>query len=80
MACGVPVIVSDIPVLRETTGGNGLLADPVNPSTWLDAINSLEISDRRQLQVSKGLKWVKPFKGRSAWVKHISDIEEIMSC
>lgn len=78
MSCGIPAIVSDIPVLRETTGGNALLADPVNPSAWLDAIKSLEKSDYYQVQAYKGLKWVEGFKGRSAWAKHISDIMEIL--
>lgn len=78
MACGIPSIVSDIPVLRETTGENSLLADPLNPSTWLDAINSLEEPDCYQHLAHKGLNWVEPFRGRSAWVKHISDIEEMI--
>jgi glycosyltransferase involved in cell wall biosynthesis len=78
MACGIPTIVSDIPVLKETTGEKGLLADPVNPLTWLDAINSLEESEHYQLRVRKGLNWVEPFRGRSAWAKHISDIEEMI--
>jgi glycosyltransferase involved in cell wall biosynthesis len=79
MACGIPTIVSDIPVLRETTGGNALLADPMNPSAWLDAIRSLEKPDHYKLLVHKGLNWVGRYKGRSAWAKHISDIEEMMS-
>jgi glycosyltransferase involved in cell wall biosynthesis len=79
MACGIPAVVSNIPVLKETTGGNALLADPVDPSAWLDAIRSLEKPDHHQLLVHKGLNWVERYKGRSAWRKHISDIEQMMS-
>jgi hypothetical protein len=70
--------VSNIPVFKETTGGNALLADPVNPSAWLDAIRFLENPNRYQLQAHKGLNWVERFRGRSAWVKHISDIEKML--
>lgn len=31
IACGVPAVVSDIPVLLETTGGNALTADADDP-------------------------------------------------
>ena len=79
MACGVPCIASNIPVLRETTGGNSLFADPLEPSSWLDAINSLENRDLYQLQIRKGLNWVKPFTGRSGWSKHLSDIETMLA-
>jgi glycosyltransferase involved in cell wall biosynthesis len=30
-ACGTPALVSDVPVLRETTGGQGVL---LRPATW----------------------------------------------
>jgi glycosyltransferase involved in cell wall biosynthesis len=78
MACGIPAIVSDIPVLRETTGGNGLLADPGNPASWLDAIESLEETNLYHEKINRGLNWTKAFRGRSAWTKHIADIEELM--
>lgn len=43
LASGVPVISSDLPVLREVLrdGGNALLAAPDQPSSWLSALDRL---------------------------------------
>jgi len=78
MACGVPTVVSDIPVLKETTGDCALTADPVKPWNWLAAINSLENQDLYQLQKRKALDWTESLRGKSAWAKHISDIKEMI--
>jgi glycosyltransferase involved in cell wall biosynthesis len=78
MACGVPSIVSDIPVLRETTGGNSLFADPQNPSNWIRAFNLLEDPDRYQHQIQKARDWIEPLIGKSAWENHISDIRQLL--
>lgn len=79
VACGVPAVVSDIPVLRETTGGNALYANPENPKSWIKAFETLEDVELRKNLVDKGLKWVEPLKGRRGWRKHIADIEELLS-
>ena len=34
MACGMPAIVSGIPVLMETTGNYALSAPPYDPAAW----------------------------------------------
>lgn len=78
MACGIPCIVSNIPVLKETTGGNALNADPDTPTEWIKALGALENIETYQDQVDKGLKWVEPLKGRKGWNKHILDIEELL--
>lgn len=78
MACGVPAVVSSIPVLVETTGNNVLAADPNDPYAWIEAFKSLESKDIYQIQVEKGLKWVKPLRGRMGWQKHIADIEDLI--
>jgi len=38
MACGVPVIASDIPALRETLEGAAVLVPPAEPDAWAAAI------------------------------------------
>ena len=38
MACGCPVICSDIPALRETCGNAALFCDPRSPETFAEAI------------------------------------------
>jgi glycosyltransferase involved in cell wall biosynthesis len=40
MACGVPVVVSDIPVLREVAGGLGRTAPPGDADALADALRS----------------------------------------
>src|SRR4029450_4204752 len=41
MACGAPVVVSDIPVLRETTGGIALAAAPDDPEALADRVQQI---------------------------------------
>ena len=78
MACGVPAVVSNIPVLVETTGKDALIAEPDDPKGWLEAFNVLEDNAYYKDQVEKGLRWVEPLEGRKGWQKHISDIEELI--
>ena len=79
MACGVPVVVSDIPVLLECTGGNALTADPQDSKLWQTTIESLDDSDTYHIQVKKGLEWVEPLRGSEGWERHIMDIQELLS-
>lgn len=79
MACGVPVVVSDIPVLLECTGGNALTADPQDSKLWQTTIESLDDSDTYHIQVKKGLEWVEPLRGSKGWERHIMDIKELLS-
>ena len=79
MACGVPAVVSNIPVLFETTGSIALYADPHDPRSWMESFNALERDEVYKAQVEKGLKWVEPLKGSKGWQGHISDIEELLS-
>jgi glycosyltransferase involved in cell wall biosynthesis len=78
MACGVPAIVSNIPVLKETTGGNALYVDPTNPKDWTESILVLENQDLYQEQIEKGLNWIEPLKGRKGWLRHIADVRELI--
>ena len=41
MSQGVPVVASDIPVLREVAGGAAVLVEPDQPGRWADAIDGL---------------------------------------
>ena len=79
MACGVPAVVSQIPVLAETSGGNALFADPGDPQAWIAAFDALENKDVHQDQVEKGLRWVEPLLGREGWSKHLSDLKELLN-
>lgn len=41
LANGVPVVASDIPVMREVTGGVALLADPTDEPAWRSALEQI---------------------------------------
>jgi glycosyltransferase involved in cell wall biosynthesis len=41
MAVGLPVVVSDIEVLREVVGDPGVFADPNDPAAFAEAISDL---------------------------------------
>ena len=79
MACGVPVIVSDIPVLVETTGDKALRADPFTSSTWVNALEKLENKDFYKAQVEKGLQWSRSLLGKKAWQKYTFDIQHLLA-
>ncbi|RJQ25842.1 glycosyltransferase family 1 protein [Candidatus Parcubacteria bacterium] len=78
MACGVPAVVSNIPVLIETTGGNAITADPLNGGDWIKAFQELEDDSFRKDQVERGLNWIKPLRGSQAWQGYISDLEDLL--
>lgn len=78
MACGVPVIVSNIPVLIETTSGNSLVADTFNPASWIDSFNRLEQEQLYKEYTVKGLEWIAPMIGSKGWKKHVADIRELL--
>jgi glycosyltransferase involved in cell wall biosynthesis len=78
MACGVPAVISDIPVLVETTGGCALATDPHATDAWVEAFEKLEDKVFFSDQVEKGLNWVQPFIGLHGWAGHIADILEVI--
>jgi glycosyltransferase involved in cell wall biosynthesis len=78
MACGVPAVISDIPVLVETTGGHALAADPHETDAWVEVFEKLEKKAFYRAQVEKGLKWVQPFIGLQGWTGHVADVKEVI--
>jgi glycosyltransferase involved in cell wall biosynthesis len=78
MASGTPAVVSRIPVLRETTGGNAVMADPSDPATWVQAFAALECPENYRKQVGDGLRWAAPLQGRSAWAGYREDLLRLM--
>lgn len=78
MACGIPTVISRIPVLVETTGGNALTADPHDPEEWMEAFQTLEDNNVYQNQVERGLRWIEPLLGKKGWENHLSDIKEVL--
>jgi glycosyltransferase involved in cell wall biosynthesis len=78
MACGVPAVVSSIPVLTETAGEAAMIADPRNSASWLDAFSALENKDIYESRIDKGLNRVEPLKGDKGWEKYLTDIIQLI--
>jgi len=57
MACGVPVVCSDLPVLREIADGIAIFCDPADPAAFADAMASIldtpDNGTRRQLGIER---------------------------
>jgi glycosyltransferase involved in cell wall biosynthesis len=79
MALATPAIISDIPVLKETTGGHALVASVNRAEDWLAKIRYLETPHGYQEQVERGLNWVRPFLGRGHWQRYVMDLQGLLS-
>ena len=67
MACGIPVITSNVSSLPEVAGDSALLIDPYDVESMTDAIDRvLGSSSLQQRMREKGLKWVKEFSWSKA--------------
>lgn len=67
MACGTVPLVSDIPALREITGGVGSLVDPHDTASIADALlKALCDSSWRQAQTEAGIRRAAQFSWRKA--------------
>lgn len=78
MACGTPAIVSNIPVLQETTGGKAVYCPPHEVSDWVDAMKHMLDAGCRQEARRRGLEWVINRQGNQGWKAHITDIEQLL--
>ncbi|HEY0089335.1 MAG TPA: glycosyltransferase family 1 protein [Candidatus Lokiarchaeia archaeon] len=76
MACGTPVVTSNVYSLPEITGGAALLRDPNDLSGFVTAIKSILINDdlRRDI-IRKGLNNAKRF----SWEKSGEEIAKIFN-
>jgi glycosyltransferase involved in cell wall biosynthesis len=74
MACGAPVVVSDIPVLLETTGGIALAAAPDDADALADRIQQIlnDASLARRMR-EDGLKQAQ----RYSWTRYADEILEV---
>ncbi len=62
MACGVPCVVNDIPVMREVTGGHALIVDFRDTPAAATALETLLTDDARRDQMrEEGTRWVERF-------------------
>jgi len=76
MACGTPAIVSDIPVLRETTGGFATFCSALDVAAWRGTFISFTVDEQQQ---HEALEWAKQHQGEQGWAAHIMDIEKLLN-
>ena len=66
IACGTPVIASDIPVLREVLGEVAQFVKLGSPQSWAEAINSLKDSSTINSRLVEGQKLLSKFSWNNA--------------
>jgi glycosyltransferase involved in cell wall biosynthesis len=78
MACGVPVVCSDLPSLRETGGSAPLYCDPRQPAQFAKSIDLIRKNNElRKILVTEGFKRVDEFKFEKFAKKTLSVLENI---
>lgn len=77
LASGVPLISSNLPVLKEVLKHkvNSLLVNPSNTSEWLEAINSLEKDQKLANDISRNAH--KIYKEEYTWTKRAEKLLKI---
>ncbi len=71
MSCGVPVVASDIPALRETGSDAALFANPDDPKSFADALRlAIQTGSERKRLIREGKDRAKYF----SWEKSAKDI------
>jgi glycosyltransferase involved in cell wall biosynthesis len=79
MAAGIPVVVSDIPIMHEVCGIAGSYADPYHPQNIAGAIDALlKDEELHKLKRSQGLERVKAFSWKKAAAGLLQACENLM--
>ena len=73
MACGVPVIASNLSSLPEVVGEAGILVDPLDIDAIRDAILRIESDSRRAFLIDAGRRQAKQF----TWEKSARRLKSI---
>lgn len=80
MACGCPVISSDIPSLREVCGDAAYYIDPQSEKSITSSIVSmLAESDLRKALIGRGFERAERFSWKRSALEHIKVFEELLS-
>jgi glycosyltransferase involved in cell wall biosynthesis len=70
MACGAPVVASDIPVLRESGGSGAIFAPVSNIEAWAEAIDRVLRQDPALPNREACIAWASKF----SWPAHVQTI------
>lgn len=79
MACGTPVIASNVSSIPEVVGDAGVLASPTEVEAWIDVITKVLLSQSEVTKMRlKGLERAKLFNWNEAARKTLAVYEELM--
>jgi glycosyltransferase involved in cell wall biosynthesis len=76
MACGCPVVTSDVSAMPETAGGAALLADPSDPASMAAAVKEA-IGPRQEWLRDQGLRRAAQFTWASTGAKTLDVYREV---
>jgi len=80
MQCGIPVVCSDIPVLKEVVGNNGILRDPENYAGFAEDILELATNHELYSEMKKrSVKQAKNFSFKESILKLLRVFEELQN-
>jgi len=78
MACGCPVITSNITACSEVAGGSAILVNPRSVDEITNAMKSLvEDHELRRDLHRRGLEWAKNFTWRKSALKHLEVFQKV---
>jgi glycosyltransferase involved in cell wall biosynthesis len=76
MACGCPVLTSDVPVLREVAGNAALFIDPLDVDSLAAGLETLVFDEtRRRTLVSLGYQRAAQF----SWARTAAGVEDVIA-
>lgn len=78
LACGRPILASDLPILREILSEeNAIILPGREPKAWVDALNGLQKSSKRRAELSRaGKKTVAQFSWENRARRVLQGIEK----
>ena len=75
MAAGLPLLLSDIPVMREVSHGNALFFDPGEPASLADAIRRIEAGEvNLEEMAAKGVELIRANHCRADYIERLNAI------
>jgi len=80
MACGTPVITSNLSSMLEICGNIPMYIDPTNIDDISTKLEILLVDKNKQIEMSrKGLEWVKQFTWDKSAKEHLNIFKEVVS-
>ncbi|MCC5877816.1 MAG: glycosyltransferase family 4 protein [Candidatus Sumerlaeia bacterium] len=79
MAAGTPLLLSDIPIMREVAGDAAVYLPPRSPRAWAEGIDALLADEsRREEMVAKGLERIKNYSLENCAMSLLREAEQVV--